>query len=492
MASESLRVVGVKTLPQGTDDFESKRSAIVEELGAKIPKDLRLPSDVIKNPPLDVTEIPKTCGILSKDELTITEDYDAFSLAEVISKGKLSAVDVTTAFAKRAAIAHQLTCCLTDWFLDEALERARYLDDYLQKNGKPIGPLHGVPISIKEHIRVKGHYSSWGFLATREFSKEDTQMIKILREAGAVFYVKTNQPQAIMHLESCGFHGRTLNPRNINLSSGGSSGGEAALVALRGSVLGIGTDIGGSIRGPAGFCGIYGYKPTSYTLPMKEFLPYGFPAELNVLASVGPMCTSLRDCDFFCRVLKEAEPHLEDPRLIPIPWTSFKTYVNLPLKVGIMKHDSVIVPQPPVLKALEWAEKQLSSNPNVTLKSFTPYKAATAMELIRKAYWPDSGILDKEACEATGEPMHSLTKWIIKDAESDTQKNAAEIEEMRLTRDAFRSEFVQHWNKQDVDFVIGPMFVGPACAHDTAFYCMPFPTRVAINYSKDKNLKLTS
>lgn len=205
---------------------------------------------------------------------------------------------------------------------------------------------------------------------------------------------------------------------------------------------------------------------------MKDFVPGGFAGELNVVASVGPMCTSLRDCDLFCRVIKAPQPHLEDSRIFPVPWTGFKTYINFPIKIGIMKTDGHIVPQPPVLKALEWAEKQLSSNPNIKLKPYTPYKAATAMSLIRMAYWPDGGIPDREACEATGEPMHPLTEWIIKDAKSDIQKNALEITEMRLERDTFRTEFSQHWNEQDIDYVLGPVFVGPACAHDTAFYCM--------------------
>lgn len=293
----------------------------------------------------------------------------------------------------------------------------------------------------------------------------------VLRDAGAIPYVKTNQPQAIMHLECTGFHGRTLMPHNINLSSGGSSGGEAALVALRGSIFGIGTDIGGSIRGPAGFCGIYGFKPTCYTLPMKDFIPGGFPAELNILASVGPMGVSLRDADLFVRVVKAAKPHLDDPRVLPFPWTGLATRLELPLKIGIMTHDGQIVPQPPVLKAIEWARSRLASLKDVELKPYMPYKSGQAISLIRKAYWPESGHVDKELAAAAGEPLHPLTKWIIKDAERNEQLTGVEVNTLRFTRDTFRSEFSVDWNKQDVDFVLCPVFVGPASAHDTAYYC---------------------
>lgn len=239
-----LQVVQAKALPSGTEGYEKQRAAILERLALKVPPDLLLPSSLIRDPPNDVSCIPKSCGLLTEHEIDITENYSAVSLAQAIASKHLTAVEVTRSFAKRAIIAHQLTCCLTQWFMEEALERAKELDDYLRKHGKPIGPLHGVPISIKEHIPVAGTYSSQGSLASTVFNEEDSHMVRILREAGAVFYCKTNQPQAIMHLESTSHYGRTLNPFNLKLSAGGSTGGEAALLAMKGSILGVGTDIG--------------------------------------------------------------------------------------------------------------------------------------------------------------------------------------------------------------------------------------------------------
>lgn len=226
-------------VPRGTDAFEWTKQQLVKDLHDSIPKQYHLPESFAEDPPTDVTNVPRTCGIMSEDEIDITENYDATSLAQAIASKKLTAISVVTAFAKRAAIAQQLTCCLTQFFMDEAIERAKYLDDYLTKHGKPIGPLHGLPVSIKEHMAIAGHYSSYGYLSTRTYNKEDSLMISILRDAGAVFYVKTNQPQGIMHLESDGFMGRVNNPHNINLSAGGSTGGESALIAMCGSVLGM-------------------------------------------------------------------------------------------------------------------------------------------------------------------------------------------------------------------------------------------------------------
>ncbi|KAH6643515.1 amidase signature domain-containing protein [Boeremia exigua] len=473
MASGTLELVRIKGLPPGTDEFETRRAAISKEFARKVPSELLLPSELITNPPNDVTNIPRTCGVLTDQEIEVTESYDAVALADVVASRRLTAVEVTTAFAKRSMIAHQLTCCLTQWFMDEALHRAKELDDYLEKHGKPIGPLHGVPISIKEHIPVAGTYSSQGSLSSTVLDKEDSHMVSILRAAGAIFYCKTNQPQAVMHLESTSHYGRTLNPFNLNLSAGGSTGGEAALLAMRGSVLGVGTDIGGSIRGPSAFCGIYGFKATSETLPMKGFLANPFAAELNISCSTGPMCSSLRDMDLFIHVLHKSQPWLLDPSLVPIPWTGLSTHLSKPLKIGIIEDDGFIVPQPPVRRVIEWAKLKLI-NPELSsvlnIKPFQPYGAENAWRKIRRMYWPDGGAVTKAAIQVSGEPILPLSDQVWSDAEPFGMLNAEEINQLRFQRDQFRHAFSDSWNEQDVDIVLGPAFVGPACAHDTAFY----------------------
>ncbi|OIW25529.1 amidase [Coniochaeta ligniaria NRRL 30616] len=470
MPSTKFQVIQTVPVAKGTPEYEAQIQSVLDEFAAKVPKEFYIPQSVVDNPPKNVTAVPRESGILSEQELEITEKYDAVSLAEAIAAKKLTAVAVATAFAKRAIIAHQLTCCLTEWFMDEAIERAKSLDEYLERTGKTVGPLHGVPISVKEHMPLAGHYAASGFFDVRNKSKTDCQMMAILRNAGAVFYCKTIQPQGIMHLESVSSYGRVLNPYNINLSAGGSTGGEAALIAMRGSILGIGTDIGGSVRGPAGFCGIYGYKATSYMLPQKDFLPDGFAAELNVICSTGPMCLTMRDMDLFCKVLLDAKPHLADPKLIPIPWTGLNGLTApSPLKIGFYMNDGAIVPQPPVARALEWARAQLEKSPNFKVTTFEPYGAARAIKNIRKAYWPDGRQAVEKHLAKTGEPMFSLTDWVLKDATQD-EIPASAVLQQRLERDRFRCEFAEHWTSQDVDVVIGPLFVGPACEHDTAFH----------------------
>ncbi|EED11904.1 amidase, putative [Talaromyces stipitatus ATCC 10500] len=473
MAQEAPTNVS-KPIPVGTASFEEKRAALLKAFDRKVPPEYHLRAEFLEDPPSDVSTIPANCGILNEEEIKITEEYDAVGLAKEIAEGKYKAVEVVTAFSKRAIIAHQLTGCLTQWFMVEALEQAKQLDIYLEKNKRPMGRLHGVPVSIKDHIPVAGTSSSLGYLSTIVEDESDCQMVQILRGAGAVFYCKTNQPQSLMHLESDSLWGRVLNPFNINLSAGGSTGGEAALIALMGSPLGVGTDIGGSIRCPAAFCGIYGYKPTSHILPMRGFLPTPVAAELNIPASTGPMCRSIRDIDLFMTTILEAKPYLLDPNLVPISWTGSRTPPNSHrLKIGVISNDGFIQPQPPVAKAISWARKLLSDPVHasqVEVKEFKPFGAADAWSKIRRMYWPDGGDLSKKAIVSTGEPLHSLTEWIWEEQQESGMQTAQAVNLLRKERDDFRHKFAKSWEEQDVDVVIGPAFVGPASAHDTAFY----------------------
>lgn len=134
--------------------------------------------------------------------------------------------------------------------------------------GRLMGPLHGIPLSLKNQIGVKSHLTNAGFVTwINNTSKDDAAIVKTFRKLGAVVFARTNQPQAGMHLEtSNNIYGTTVNPRNRQLTAGGSTGGEAALMGMNASVLGIGGDIGGSIRVPAAFNGV-SFKKRSHRLP---------------------------------------------------------------------------------------------------------------------------------------------------------------------------------------------------------------------------------
>lgn len=470
MASSDFPVVNPKPILKGSAEFEAKCSALRSQLTSKFPDNLRLPLDLIRNPPKNVTSIPRSCGLLSAEEIEITEKYDAVSLTKAIAESKLTSVDVVKAFAKRAVIAHQLTGCLTDFFLEEALAQAQALDQHLAQTGNVVGPLHGLPISIKEIIDIAGHQSSTGYIGDIRLAQTDSHIVSALRRQGAVFYVKTGQPQGVMHLEGDGYLYRILNPYNIHLSSGGSSSGESALIALRGSLLGVGTDIGGSIRGPAAFCGIWGFKPTSRLFPRAGVQTHQFTAALNIDSTCGPMSSSLGGVELFIRSVLGTEPHKEDGELWPKKWTpsSPSNRAQKKLRIGVMMDDGNTVPQPPVTLAMEWAvEKLKEAKDRFELVPYIPYKAAESPAMLKKWYYPIGTQEVRKFFAAYGEPELPLTTPNFEGVQ-ELQLVATEILEQNVSLSKFRREFTKDWHRQGVDVVLSPSFVGPASMHDTA------------------------
>lgn len=158
-------------------------------------------------------------------------------------------------------------------------------------------------------------------------------------------------PQAGMMLQTVSpLWGRTLNPYNKNFSAGGSSGGDGALVAMRGSPFCPSTDIGGSIRAPGAFNGLYAIRPTAERIPKAGMLS---PATGNnsIKVSCGPTCHSMDDLELMTKLLTSHEQYLGyDPTATPMPWR--KVPVQQPLVLAMLKTDGVVMPQPPVLRAL--------------------------------------------------------------------------------------------------------------------------------------------
>ncbi|KAG1740784.1 amidase signature domain-containing protein [Suillus paluster] len=415
--------------------YEVKARIFQEQLEAKIPASLRLPPAILEDPPLDVTHIPETCGLLTPQELAITE-LDATAVCQKIAAGQLTAVDAVTAFGKRAAIAHQLTACLMDFFLDEGIKQAQQLDEYFRKEGKGMLP-------------IKGTVGSSGFLVSIETSTEDCDMIRILRSLGAVFYVKTNQPQTLMHLESKSTYGRVLNPHNTDLTAGGSSGGESALVAMKGSCIGVGTDGGGSIRCPCAHCGIYGFRPSCRTTPLHGVLWYQ-PGQDGFYSSVGPMCRSARDMRLFLEAVLGANPALQDPDALPVP-----------LKVPDLTQKK--------LQSLKWAKAKLEASSEVEVGDYTPYDHDRGYSIVRALYFEDGGATVRRLLKEGGEEMLPLTEWVISPPHV-RDHDAAQVWKLRDERDNYRREYSDHWWSQNVDVVLCPPFPGTASRHDTAKY----------------------
>ncbi|OJD32556.1 amidase [Diplodia corticola] len=386
------------TKPQGGVDAPAWHGLAAKKRAsnlAKIPQEWRLPRDLLKNvhdeSKTSVLDVPRSCGLLTANELRITETFDATGLSEQLSAGTLKAYDVATAFCKRAAIAHQLTNCLTEIFFDQALERAKELDEYYAREKKLMGPLHGLPISLKDSYVVKDVHNTLGYISflDRPPAENNSPIVQILLGLGAVLYVKTNVPQTFMTADSeNNVFGRTLNPRRLTLTAGGSSGGEGALIAMRGSLLGVATDVAGSIRIPALCNGVYGFKPTANRLPFGgNAAPGRLGSPSPIVPLSGPLATSLRDCELLVRSIVSAEPWLLDDSALNLPWRSTSppasstTTTKTPLRLGLITEDPTRPLHPPVLRALRTAASKLSAAGHTIVPLDEPSASASASAL---------------------------------------------------------------------------------------------------------------
>ena len=352
-------------------DWEATAKAKLNSINDSIPSKWRLPTIPSIQQQRDVTG-PFISKYLSDREVEITET-DAVGITMRTCSGEWQAEEVMTAFCHRASLAHQLTMCLHETFFEAAIEDARKLDRYFTEHNAPIGPLHGLPVSLKDQIHVKGVETSMGYVGwigtfegkmhTGKEKVFESEIVSELRSSGAILYCKTSVPHSLMTGETANnIIGWTMNPRNRNLTAGGSSGGEGALIGLKGSPAGFGTDIGGSIRIPAAFNGLYGLRPSTGRLPY-EGMANSMDGQNSILSVVGPLSHSAASLRLLVKSLLTQQPWLHDPLVHEIPWRDTQELEisdlikRKTICFGIMKHDGMATPHPPVQRAMEIVTK---------------------------------------------------------------------------------------------------------------------------------------
>ncbi|GFF64772.1 acetamidase [Aspergillus lentulus] len=451
-------------------DWQQKAQLKQSEAASKIPQEWRLSSDILNaiSSESNVLDIPTKCGILSARELDITANHDATDLLQKLASKELSAVDVTTAFCKRAAIAQQLTFCLTETFFDQALDRARQLDDHLASTGKTIGPLHGLPISLKESFNVAGVPTSLGFVSylDRPAPTTNSALVDILLAAGAVLYVKTNVPQTMMTADSHNnVFGRVLNPHRRSLTAGGSTGGEGALIALRGSVLGIGTDIAGSIRIPALCCGTTGFKPSVGRVPSGGQTSAGRVGMAGITAVTGPLCHSLRDAELLLRTVFDSQPEDLDDGVLGFPWCDAPA--KDVLTIGVMAEDPQYPIHPPMQRTLALAVKKLAAAGHriVDLTGKLP-SISDACELSFRYFNMDPDRTALKKISDSGEPPVPSLRVTYNVDEPGPEPTLRELYDMNVRRGEVMAEARKAFLENQLDVIIGPGYQGCAPPHD--------------------------
>jgi amidase len=256
-------------------------------------------------------------------------------LAELIRTRKVSSEEVVKAHLARIEAVNPRINAVVTLAAERALREAREADAALAR-GKRKGPLHGVPMTIKDSFDTEGVRSTAGTKGREHYvPKVDATAVARLRQAGAILLGKTNTPELTMSFETANaIFGQTRNPYNTAMTPGGSSGGAAAIIAAGGSPLDVGTDTGGSIRVPAHFCGIAGIKPTWGRIPRTGHIISFGSGMADSVTHVGPMARFVDDLTLLLPILAGADG--SDPSVVPMPLLSVDA-VKIP-KLRVMFH----------------------------------------------------------------------------------------------------------------------------------------------------------
>ncbi|KAJ6663255.1 hypothetical protein lerEdw1_010391 [Lerista edwardsae] len=261
----------------------------------------------------------------------------AVELARRIRRKEVKCLDVVEAYIGRIKEVNPLVNAVVKDRFEEALQEARQVDQLLseghddEESLQKKFPFLGVPVTVKEAFALHGLPNTAGLVSRRDIiSTSDAVVVSRLKHAGTIPLGVTNCSELCMWFESSNrVYGRTNNPYDLECIVGGSSGGEGCILAAAGSVIGVGSDIGGSIRMPAFFNGVFGHKPTTGVVPNEGQFPNAMGVRTNFLCT-GPMCRYAEDLEPFLRIM--AGPNISKLKL--------DEKVSLDhLKFYFMKHD---------------------------------------------------------------------------------------------------------------------------------------------------------
>jgi len=283
----------------------------------------------------------------------------ATSIAQAIRDKRVSAAEVVEAHLQRIAAVHPALNAVVQTVGPRARLEALAADQALAR-GELRGPLHGVPMTIKDSLDTAGVISTGGTKGRATLVPEqDATVVARLRAAGAILLGKTNTPELTLSGETDNLvYGRTNNPYDVSRTPGGSSGGAGALLAAGGSALDIGSDTGGSIRLPAHFCGIAGIKPTSGRVPRTgHIVPFGMGA-VDALTQLGPMARYVEDLILTLPIIAGVD--WRDPAIVPMPLGDPKAVNIAGLRIAMYTDNGIMSPTPETAAAVHAAVTALA------------------------------------------------------------------------------------------------------------------------------------
>lgn len=441
----------------------------------------------INLPPLNISES-------LRDKIL---NSDATTLLEMLKTSQVTSEQILIAYFERVRTIGLEYELITEIAFKEALDQARKCDQLRKENPSACkGVLFGLPISLKDMFILKDKDASCGACAMLfKPAKDDGYLVKILKGEGAIPFVKSNIPQALLTIDSYNnIWGSAKNPWNKERGVGGSSGGEAALIAARCSPLGMGNDIGGSLRIPPLFCGVVGFKPTSGRIthagtievaPTLDYLP-------TLRVATGPIAKSVKDVSLMMKTLLSDQSHRnisiteQDPHYMRIGWNEEEVFKkHKTLRIGYFKSLEYFPPSPANQRAVEEAVKALKKKGYDMVEIELPH-AQELMEIYFLALFGDgearllSDCLQGEApiddfvalkaAAATPSFVRKLLSPLLSALGEkrlltvlDNFKNHSAYDYLKLTgrRNKAQQEFFKFWEEKKLDGMISPGLAFP-------------------------------
>jgi amidase len=383
----------------------------------------------------------------------------ANQLAAMLRKRDVSSMEMVSAFIERIeSINHGINAVVTI-AEDRAAREAEDSDRRLSGKGA-VRPLEGLPITIKDSIITEGIRSTWGMKAFEHFvAHEDAPTVARLRAAGAIVIGKTNTPEMTMDYDCDNpVFGQTNNPWNKERVPGGSSGGEAAGLAVGMSPLGMGSDYRGSIRVPAHFCGVVGLKPSWGTIPGSGHMPGGpaAPPPLAHMATIGPMARYVDDLTLAYNVVKGA--HASSPYTVPSLDARPEKVDLKKIKCAIYTAGCDVPVAPDIRAAIERTGKELQKL-GIVVEAVKP-----PIEEGERIWWLYSGADGNQLVnEMLGEQLKLSRARLREFMVTGDGISAADFFKLSIARDIWRVQLAEFMEKYPI--ILGPTFCVTAFKH---------------------------
>ncbi|KAI9296789.1 amidase signature enzyme [Neoconidiobolus thromboides FSU 785] len=416
-------------------------------------------------------------------------------IANNVRQGTWKAVDVLSYFIETSQQAHSKTNCITQRLDEYALNLAKDLDEKISSGiefNESDYPLLGIPVSVKDMIDIKGYPSIAGLKCNlNKKAVKDGSMIELVKSLGAIPFCKTNMCQLALTTESTNpVNGRTFHPISKKYSAGGSSSGEGPLIKLGGSVFGIGTDVGGSLRYPATWTGIYCFKPTSGYLPTKGSFKFQ-SGQGYVKPTPGPMTNSMENLSLLVETLLMAKNRQKvDPSCIPISkgdediindkkvrFGYYSSYGKLPttpaVERGVLETVKALKDQG--YEVIEIDPLPIDQVFNTTSKIFGSDSYREASSKIQDEGF-DKAVAALNNLSKLPSLLHFIIYFILNNLMGEkilsntfdilTNRSAGQLWQLHHQADLLFDKFNQQLNELSLDFIISPVHTHPTHEHE--------------------------